>query len=152
MLWSFAYAALCRILQLLLFAEENRRRCLQIAGTTFEVTANLDDDQRLGEVFVHFGKHGSLGNALLSSFSELLSLALAHGMPLEEFVRTFVNSRFEPAGMTDDPDILRTTSPMDYLARRLARDFLPTHQQNPAQCQRLPQHELTVLFGMSNVP
>lgn len=102
---------------------------VEIAGTAFAVTANLDADQRLGEVFVDFGKHGSFGSGLTEAFAELLSLALAHGMPLDEFVAKFRDMRFEPAGMTDDPEIRWVTSPMDYLARRLGKDFLPVNRQ-----------------------
>jgi ribonucleoside-diphosphate reductase alpha chain len=52
-------------------------------------------------------------------------VALQYGVPLEKYVEKFMNMRFEPAGLTDDPDIRMATSVMDYVARRLALDFLP---------------------------
>jgi ribonucleoside-diphosphate reductase alpha chain len=51
-------------------------------------------------------------------------VALQYGVPLEKYVEKFMNMRFEPAGMTDDPDVRMATSVMDYVARRLALDFL----------------------------
>jgi ribonucleoside-diphosphate reductase alpha chain len=54
-----------------------------------------------------------------------VSIALQHGVPLETFVDKFTNLRFEPAGMTTDPDIRMAQSVMDYVFRRLALDHLP---------------------------
>ena len=54
-----------------------------------------------------------------------ISIALQYGVPLETYVSKFVNMRFEPAGMTDDPDVRIATSVVDYLFRRLALDYLP---------------------------
>src|SRR5206468_3108473 len=54
-----------------------------------------------------------------------ISIALQYGVPLETYVSKFVNMRFEPAGMTDDPDVRMATSVVDYLFRRIALDHLP---------------------------
>jgi ribonucleoside-diphosphate reductase alpha chain len=54
-----------------------------------------------------------------------ISIALQYGVPLETYVSKFVNMRFEPAGMTDDPDVRIATSVVDYLFRRVALDHLP---------------------------
>jgi ribonucleoside-diphosphate reductase alpha chain len=54
-----------------------------------------------------------------------ISIGLQYGVPLETYVAKFTNMRFEPAGMTDDPDIRMAASVMDYIFRRLALDFLP---------------------------
>jgi ribonucleoside-diphosphate reductase alpha chain len=54
-----------------------------------------------------------------------ISIGLQYGVPLETYVSKFTNMRFEPAGMTDDPDIRMASSVMDYIFRRLALDFLP---------------------------
>ena len=54
-----------------------------------------------------------------------ISVGLQYGIPLEFYVSKFSNLRFEPAGMTDDPDVRIATSVMDYLFRRLALDYLP---------------------------
>ncbi|CAB4666842.1 unannotated protein [freshwater metagenome] len=61
----------------------------------------------------------------MDAFSIAISIALQYGVPLEAFVSKFVNMRFEPAGMTDDPDIRISQSIMDYIFRRLALDYLP---------------------------
>jgi ribonucleoside-diphosphate reductase alpha chain len=106
-----------------------RSRCgtttsFQVAGTEFFVIANADADGSLGEVFAKFGKEGSTTAGLMDLLSIAVSLGLQHGVPLETFVAKFKNQRFEPMGTTDDPDIPRATSVGDYLARRLAHDWL----------------------------
>ena len=60
----------------------------------------------------------------MDAFSIAISIALQHGVPLETYVRKFVNMRFEPAGLTDDSDIRMAQSVMDYIFRRLALDYL----------------------------
>jgi ribonucleoside-diphosphate reductase alpha chain len=61
----------------------------------------------------------------MDAFSVAISIGLQYGVPLETYVSKFTNMRFEPAGMTDDPDIRMAASVMDYIFRRLALDFLP---------------------------
>jgi len=61
----------------------------------------------------------------MDAFSMSISVGLQYGIPLEFYVSKFSNLRFEPAGMTDDPDVRIATSVMDYLFRRLALDHLP---------------------------
>ena len=60
----------------------------------------------------------------MDAFSIVTSVALQYGVPLETFVEKFTNMRFEPAGMTDDPDVRMAQSLMDYVFRRLALDYL----------------------------
>jgi ribonucleoside-diphosphate reductase alpha chain len=61
----------------------------------------------------------------MDAFSVAISIGLQYGVPLETYVSKFTNMRFEPAGMTDDPDIRMAASVIDYIFRRLALDFLP---------------------------
>ena len=61
----------------------------------------------------------------MDAFSVAISIGLQYGVPLETYVSKFTNMRFEPAGMTDDPDIRMAASVMDYIFRRLALDYLP---------------------------
>ena len=61
----------------------------------------------------------------MDAFSVAISIGLQYGVPLETYVGKFTNMRFEPAGMTDDPDIRMAASVMDYIFRRLALDYLP---------------------------
>ena len=65
----------------------------------------------------------------MDAFSIAISIALQYGVPLETYIQKFTNMRFEPAGMTDDPDIRIAQSVMDYIFRRLALDHLPVEQR-----------------------
>jgi adenosylcobalamin-dependent ribonucleoside-diphosphate reductase len=89
------------------------------------LTASSYPDDGLGEIFLKFGKQGSTLAGMMDAFSLAVSVALQYGVPVEKYVEKFMNMRFEPAGMTDDPDIRMAASVMDYVARRLALDFLP---------------------------
>jgi ribonucleoside-diphosphate reductase alpha chain len=74
---------------------------------------------------VKLGKQGSTLAGVMDAFSMSISVGLQYGIPLEFYVSKFQNLRFEPAGMTDDPDVRIATSVLDYLFRRLALDYLP---------------------------
>ncbi len=82
-------------------------------------------DDGLGEVFLKMSKQGSTLAGIMDAFSMAISIGLQYGVPLETYVSKFTNMRFEPAGMTDDPDVRIAASVMDYIFRRLALDFLP---------------------------
>ncbi len=69
-------------------------------------------------------KQGSTLAGIMDAFSISLSLGLQHGVPLATFVRKYTNMRFEPAGITDDPDLRIATSILDYIFRRLALDYM----------------------------
>jgi ribonucleoside-diphosphate reductase alpha chain len=96
-----------------------------IGGADFYLTANPNPDGSLGEVFIRIGKQGSTLGGLLDAVSILTSIGLQSGVPLEVFVSKFINMRFEPLGLTDDPELPAVTSVLDYVFRRLALDFLP---------------------------
>jgi ribonucleoside-diphosphate reductase alpha chain len=96
-----------------------------VAGAEGYLTAGSYPDDGLGEVFLKLGKQGSTLAGVMDAFSIAISIALQYGVPLEAFVSKFVNMRFEPAGMTDDPDVRMAQSIMDYIFRRLALDYLP---------------------------
>ncbi len=96
-----------------------------VAGAEGYMTAGSYPDDGLGEVFLKLGKQGSTLAGVMDAFSIAISIALQYGVPLEAFVSKFVNMRFEPAGMTDDPDVRMAQSIMDYIFRRLALDYLP---------------------------
>jgi ribonucleoside-diphosphate reductase alpha chain len=95
-----------------------------VGGAEGYLTAGTYDDGRLGEIFLKFGKQGSTLAGVMDAFSIVTSVALQYGVPLETFVEKFTNMRFEPAGMTDDPDVRMAQSLMDYVFRRLALDYL----------------------------
>ncbi|MGA1146627.1 MAG: vitamin B12-dependent ribonucleotide reductase, partial [Candidatus Nanopelagicales bacterium] len=103
----------------------SRTTSFSVAGAEGYLTAGTYEDGELGEVFLKLGKQGSTLAGVMDAFSIAISIALQYGVPLEAFVSKFVNMRFEPAGMTDDPDIRISQSIMDYIFRRLALDYLP---------------------------
>ena len=93
------------------------------------VTVGEYPDGRPGEIFVTVSKQGSTLAGIMDAFAISLSHGLQYGVPLAAFVETFVGVRFEPAGITDDPDIRIATSLMDYLFRKLAVMYLtPTER------------------------
>ena len=97
-----------------------------IGGHEGYITAGMYDDGSVGEIFLtDIGKEGSTLRGMMNSFATAISIALQYGVPLEAYVSKFVNMRFEPAGLTDDPDIRMAQSMMDYIFRRLALDYLP---------------------------
>ncbi|MEU6646793.1 vitamin B12-dependent ribonucleotide reductase [Saccharomonospora sp. NPDC046836] len=96
-----------------------------VGGAEGYLTAGSYPDDGLGEIFVKLGKQGSTLAGVMDAFSMSISVGLQYGIPLEFYVSKFANLRFEPAGMTDDPDVRMATSVLDYLFRRLALDYLP---------------------------
>ena len=95
-----------------------------VGGAEGYMTAGSYPDDGLGEVFLKLGKQGSTLAGVMDAFSIAISIALQYGVPLEAYVTKFVNMRFEPSGMTDDPDVRMAQSIMDYIFRRLALDHL----------------------------
>jgi ribonucleoside-diphosphate reductase alpha chain len=95
-----------------------------VGGAEGYLTASSYPDDGLGEVFLKMSKQGSTLAGVMDAFSVAISIGLQYGVPLETYVSKFTNMRFEPAGMTDDPDIRMAASVMDYIFRRLALDFL----------------------------
>jgi ribonucleoside-diphosphate reductase alpha chain len=96
-----------------------------IGTERFYLTANQRDDGSLGEVFIGWGKYGTSGAGLVNSYAIALSAGLAHQVPLADLVRAGIDQFFVPNGHTDDPEIPRVRSAVDYIARRLAIDWLP---------------------------
>ncbi|MBW0115364.1 vitamin B12-dependent ribonucleotide reductase [Pseudonocardia abyssalis] len=96
-----------------------------VGGAEGYLTAGAYPDGGVGEIFVKLGKQGSTLSGVMDAFSMSISVGLQYGIPLEFYVSKFSNLRFEPAGMTDDPDLRIATSVLDYLFRRLALDHLP---------------------------
>ncbi|MEU6741112.1 vitamin B12-dependent ribonucleotide reductase [Streptosporangium sandarakinum] len=96
-----------------------------VGGAKGYMTASSYPDDGLGEVFLKMSKQGSTLAGVMDAFSVAISIGLQYGVPLETYVSKFVNMRFDPAGMTDDPDIRMAASVMDYIFRRLALDYLP---------------------------
>jgi ribonucleoside-diphosphate reductase alpha chain len=88
------------------------------------ITAGMYPDDGLGEIFLKVSKQGSTLAGVMDALAISISIGLQYGVPLDAYVSKFMNMRFEPSGMTDDPDIRFATSIVDYIFRRLAIDFL----------------------------
>ena len=97
------------------------------------VTVGEYDDGRPGEIFLRISKQGSTLAGIMDAFAISVSYGLQYGVPLRVYVETLTNTRFEPAGMTDDPDLRIASSILDYIFRRLAVDYLSLEERAGAQ-------------------
>ena len=102
----------------------------RVADCEGYVTVGEYEDGRPGEVFIKVSKQGSTLAGIMDAFSIAISLSLQHQVPLATFVTKYANMKFEPAGMTDDPDLRLATSLLDYIFRRLALDYLSKEQRS----------------------
>ena len=107
----------------------SRTTSFTVGGAEGYMTSGAHDDGQLGEVFLKLGKQGSTLAGVMDAFSIAVSIGLQYGVPLETYVAKFTNLRFEPAGLTDDPDVRMAQSLMDYVWRRLALDYLPFEER-----------------------
>lgn len=90
------------------------------------ITAGLYEDGRVGEVFVKIDKQGSAVSGFADAWAVSVSLLLQLGVPLEDICRKYRGMRFEPAGVTDNPNIRFVSSPIDYMVRWLEGRFVDT--------------------------
>ncbi|MEO8476627.1 MAG: vitamin B12-dependent ribonucleotide reductase [Actinomycetota bacterium] len=98
----------------------------QVGDAEGYIIAGSYPDDGLGEIFLKTSKQGSTLSGVMDAFSIAISIGLQYGVPLETYVEKFINMKFEPSGMTNDPDIRFASSLLDYVFRRLALDNLPT--------------------------
>jgi ribonucleoside-diphosphate reductase alpha chain len=83
------------------------------------------DDGKIGEIFIDTNKEGELVKAMMNNFAIAISLGLQYGVPLEEYVDAFINTKFEPSGNVNGNDrILSASSILDYVFRELAISYL----------------------------
>ena len=108
----------------------SRTTSFTVGGAEGYMTSGAHDDGKLGEVFLKLGKQGSTLAGVMDAFSIAVSIGLQYGVPLETYVSKFTNLRFEPAGLTDDPDVRMAQSLMDYVWRRLALDYLTFEERS----------------------
>ncbi len=101
-----------------------------IGGHEGYITAGKYEDGSIGEIFLtDIGKEGSTLRGMMNSFATAISIALQYGVPLETLVRKFSYMRFEPEGMTSNPEIPFAKSMPDYIMRWLASRFLDADLQ-----------------------
>ncbi|GLZ38663.1 vitamin B12-dependent ribonucleotide reductase [Actinokineospora sp. NBRC 105648] len=123
-----------------------------VGGAEGYLHAGSYPDDGLGEIFVKLGKQGSTLAGVMDAFSMSISVGLQYGIPLEFYVSKFQNLRFEPAGMTDDPDVRIATSVLDYLFRRLALDYLPYEKRSQLGVFTADERSAQVAADYSTVP
>ncbi len=108
----------------------SRTTSFTVGGAEGYMTSGAHDDGELGEVFLKLGKQGSTLAGVMDAFSIAVSIGLQYGVPLETYVSKFTNLRFEPSGLTDDPDVRMAQSMMDYIFRRLALDYMSFEERS----------------------
>ena len=107
-----------------------------IAGHEGYITAGMYKDGKPGEVFLVMAKEGSTISGFGDSFAQAISYALQYGVPLQVLVDKFSHQRFEPAGMTRNPDVRIAKSIVDYMFRWMATKFLSAKAQEEAGVNR----------------
>jgi ribonucleoside-diphosphate reductase alpha chain len=100
-----------------------------IAGHEGYITVGLYEDGQPGELFLTMAKEGSTISGFADAFAQAISYALQYGVPLQDLVDKFSHVRFEPAGMTKNPDVRFAKSIVDYIFRWLAVKFLSPEAQ-----------------------
>ncbi len=99
-----------------------------VAGHEGYITVGLYEDGSPGEVFITMAKEGSTIGGLMDTIATLVSVSLQYGVPVESLVRKFEHVRFEPSGMTRNPEIPFAKSLVDYIFRWLAFEFVPGYR------------------------
>jgi ribonucleoside-diphosphate reductase alpha chain len=102
----------------------------RVADTEGYITTGEFPDGTVGEIFLKVAKQGSTLAGIMDAFAISISMGLQYGVPLSAYVKQFVNTRFEPSGMTDDPDFRIATSVLDYVFRLLALEYLTPEERH----------------------
>jgi intein/homing endonuclease len=102
----------------------------RVADTEGYLTAGEFPDGGVGELFLRVAKQGSTLAGIMDAFAISISMGLQYGVPLSAYVKQFANTRFEPSGMTDDPELRIATSILDYVFRRLAIEYLAPDERH----------------------
>jgi ribonucleoside-diphosphate reductase alpha chain len=95
-----------------------------VSGHKIHLRTGEFEDGRLGEIFIDMFKEGAAYRSMVNCFAVAVSLGLQYGVPLEKFVDSFTFTRFEPAGMTDHPNVRQCTSLVDLIFRVLGMEYL----------------------------
>ena len=117
-----------------LFARAQRQRLpderasvthkFSVGGSEGYMTVGMYNDGRPGEVFIKMSKEGSTLSGVMDGLALTLSIGLQYGVPLKVLVEKLVNTRFEPSGFTENPEIRYASSLLDYVGRWLGGRFL----------------------------
>jgi ribonucleoside-diphosphate reductase alpha chain len=117
---------------------QSRTHKFNVAGHEGYLTVGLYEDGSPGEVFITMAKEGSTIGGLMDSLGTAISVALQYGVPVESLVTKFTHQRFEPAGMTHNPDIPFAKSLVDYIFRWLGMEFVPGYREANAPKRSKP--------------
>jgi ribonucleoside-diphosphate reductase alpha chain len=127
-----------------------------IGGHEGYITVGMYEDNRPGEIFIKMSKEGSTLSGIMDGLALTISLGLQYGVPLKVFVDKLVNTRFEPSGITANPNIRFVSSVLDYIARWLGGRFISSdylklngeqaavaHAPTPASSTAVPGSTIT---------
>ncbi|HEY7088896.1 MAG TPA: LAGLIDADG family homing endonuclease [Tepidisphaeraceae bacterium] len=109
-----------------------------VGGHEGYITVGLYEDGSPGEVFITMAKEGSTIGGLMDTIATLVSVSLQYGVPVESLVRKFEHVRFEPSGMSRNPEIPMAKSLVDYIFRWLAMEFVPGYRAANAPKREKP--------------
>jgi ribonucleoside-diphosphate reductase alpha chain len=112
-----------------------------VAGHEGYLTVGLYEEGNPGELFITMAKEGSTIGGLMDSLGTAISVALQYGVPIESLVNKFTHQRFEPAGITHNPEIPFAKSLVDYIFRWLGMEFVPGYRAANAPARSKPQPE-----------
>ena len=126
----------------------------RVADSHGYITVGEYDDGTPGEVFVNFSKHGSTLRGIMDAFAISVSHGLQYGVPLKSYIKSFLNTSFAPSGITDDAAIRTTSSIVDFIARKLALNYLSFDDRlelGLASIDDMPDDQISLLSDAQNV-
>jgi ribonucleoside-diphosphate reductase alpha chain len=120
----------------------SRTTSFSVGGAEGYIISGEYPDDGIGEVFLKVSKQGSTLSGVMDAFAIAVSLGLQYGVPLEAYAQKFINMKFEPSGLTNDPDIRLSSSLVDYVFRRLALDYLPPDQREALNVRSIDERKV----------
>jgi ribonucleoside-diphosphate reductase alpha chain len=159
-------AAMAEPMQRELFARQQREKMpverasvthkFSVGGHEGYITVGMYEDGRPGEIFIKMSKEGSTLSGVMDGLALTISLGLQYGVPLKVFVDKLLNTRFEPSGITANPNIRFVSSVLDYIARWLggrfiSMDYLKLNGAAPAEISIAAVAPAAALPAMSKV-
>ncbi len=123
----------------------------KVADSKGFVTVGEYDDGKPGEMFLRIAKQGSTLAGIMDAFAISVSHGLQYGVPLKSYVKAFINMSFAPAGMTDDVEIQTASSLVDYIFRRLAKEYLSLDDQLELGLTSLKEFEAAALNNQTSL-
>jgi ribonucleoside-diphosphate reductase alpha chain len=128
-----------------------------VGGHEGYITVGMYEDGRPGEVFIKMAKEGSTLSGVMDGLALTISLGLQYGVPLKVFVDKLVNTRFEPSGITPNPNIRFVSSVLDYIARWMggrfiSSDYLKLNGMAPVENSGAAVPAPAILAALTTVP